>query len=722
VSAHAARAELRLGGRGAGGLLAALTRVGAGTWLGAGIGVVLAAISFEAGGGTVLGPTTTVEMALTLASGAVVAIALLRAPRPHAATLLGVGLLIALAVLTTASIVWSQSPSDSWLEASRAFAYAAFFAAAVAGARLVPQRWAAVLGGVLVAGAAVCGYALLTKVFPGALDSNDTYARLRAPFGYWNAVGLIAAITVIACLWLGSRRGGHPAVNALAYPLAGLSLVVLMLAYSRGSLVALGIGCVVWFAAAPRRLRSAAVLITAIAGAAPAVAWAFAQPVLTQDRIDAGTRAAAGHDLGLLVLMLALVLMAAGLAIGFFAQRSPISMLRRDQLGLALVISLALIPLGVAGGLTLSSRGLPGSISHAWTKLTDPHAKTPPNTPSRLTGVASVRAQYWNEALKVGAAQPAVGVGAGAYVVARQRYRSGNLTVRHAHGYIVQTFADLGAVGLGLSLALLLAWGYAALAATRPFGWQPALPRRARAPAHKAPPIVGPERTGLLCMLACAVAFGMHSVIDWTWSIPGDACLGLLCAGWVAGRAPALGGAAPAPLRRRLSALASGRVLGAAAVVILALIVAWSQWQPLRSSNADDQALIALQAHDLAGARADANRAAGIDPVSIDPLFDLAAIETSAGNLAAARSALEHAVRIQPANAQTWLRLADLRLTQQHDAAGALKDLGPALYLDPHNADVIQEFLTATRQSTGRPSAAATAAAPATGTPTSPAG
>jgi tetratricopeptide (TPR) repeat protein len=723
VSAHAARADLRLAGRGAGGLVATLSRVGVGTWLGAAVGAGLAAISFEAGGGTILGPTTTVEMALTLAGGAVIAIAILRAPRPHAAATLGVGLLIALAVLTTGSIIWSESPSDSWLEASRAFAYASLFAAAVSGARLVPQRWASVLGGLLVAGAAVCGYALLTKVFPGALDANDTYARLRAPFGYWNAIGLIAALTVIACLWLGSRREGNPVISALAYPLAGMALIVLMLAYSRGSLLALAIGCAVWFAAAPRRLRSAAVLITSIAGAAPAVAWAFRQPVLTQDRIDASMRAGAGHDLGLLVLMLALVLMAAGLAVGFLAARNPMSVLRRDQLGLALVVSVALIPVGVAGGLALSSRGLPGSISHAWTKLTDPHAKTPPNTPGRLTGVASVRAQYWNEALRVSADHPAFGVGAGAYVVARQRYRSGNLTVRHAHGYVVQTLADLGAAGLLLSVALLAAWGYAALAATRPFGWRPRLPWRARTPALNSSPAVGRERTGLLCLLACAVAFGTHSIIDWTWSIPGVACLGLLCAGWVAGRAPALTGAAPAPLQRRLRAIASGRSLGAGAVVILVLIVAWSQWQPLRSANAADQALIALQAHNLAGARADVNRAASIDPVSVDPLFDLAAIETSVGNLAGARGALERAVRVQPANAETWLRLADLRLTQQRDAAGALTDLGPALYLDPHNADVIQEFLTATRQSTGgHPSAAGSAATPAVVTPTSPTG
>ena len=60
-------------------------------------------------------------------------------------------------------------------------------------ARLAPGRWPAVLHGIAIACVVVCGWALLTKVFPGALAEDEIYARLRAPFDYWNSVGLMAA-------------------------------------------------------------------------------------------------------------------------------------------------------------------------------------------------------------------------------------------------------------------------------------------------------------------------------------------------------------------------------------------------------------------------------------------------------------------------------------------------------------------------------------------------
>ena len=51
------------------------------------------------------------------------------------------------------------------------FAYSGVFGAAVALVRVAPERWPAVLGGVTLAAVVVCGYALLTKVFPGQLDA-----------------------------------------------------------------------------------------------------------------------------------------------------------------------------------------------------------------------------------------------------------------------------------------------------------------------------------------------------------------------------------------------------------------------------------------------------------------------------------------------------------------------------------------------------------------------
>ena len=171
--------------------------------------------------------------------------ALLQRPWTASAPLYGGGPLLAfgaLAGLTALSVLWSLAPADSWIEAARTFAYLALFAAGIAFARLAPQRWPALLVGVGAGCLLVCGWALLTKVFPASLAPDETYARLREPFAYWNSVGLMAALGVPPMLWLAARRNGHAAVNALAWPAIGLLLVCMMLSYSRGALVALAFG------------------------------------------------------------------------------------------------------------------------------------------------------------------------------------------------------------------------------------------------------------------------------------------------------------------------------------------------------------------------------------------------------------------------------------------------------------------------------------------------
>ena len=111
-----------------------------------------------------------------------------------------------------------------------------------------------------------------------------------------------------------------------------------------------------------------------------------------------------------------------------------------------------------------------------------------------------------------------------------------------------------------------------------------------------------PERIGMLSMLCVVVVFGAHSLIDWTWYVPGDAIAGALSApaGWrdaarsarraaaaavePRARGPgssAAGAAATAGARRRRARLAL-----AAAAIVAALLMAWSQWQPLRSEEA----------------------------------------------------------------------------------------------------------------------------------------
>jgi hypothetical protein len=88
----------------------------------------------------------------------------------------------------------------------------------------------------------------------------------------------MAALGVPGALWLAARRVGHAAVGALAYPVIGILLTTILLAYSRGSLVAVAVGAAVWFSVVPLRLRSAAALAAGAFGAGLVSLWAFGSP------------------------------------------------------------------------------------------------------------------------------------------------------------------------------------------------------------------------------------------------------------------------------------------------------------------------------------------------------------------------------------------------------------------------------------------------------------
>ena len=117
-----------------------------------------------------------------------------------------------LAAFTALSITWSLMPSDSWLETNRTLAY---LAALGRRARARPARPAALeradLAAIAIGAVAICAWSLLTKVFPAALAPDETFARLRPPFDYWNSVGLAAALGIPPLLWLAARRSGHAA-------------------------------------------------------------------------------------------------------------------------------------------------------------------------------------------------------------------------------------------------------------------------------------------------------------------------------------------------------------------------------------------------------------------------------------------------------------------------------------------------------------------------------
>jgi cytochrome c-type biogenesis protein CcmH/NrfG len=184
--------------------------------------------------------------------------------------------------------------------------------------------------------------------------------------------------------------------------------------------------------------------------------------------------------------------------------------------------------------------------------------------------------------------------------------------------------------------------------------------------------------------------------------VPANAAVALLAAGWVAGRGP-LGTATRRSHGRIGERLRAGmrersRAVCAGAVALLALLATWTVWQPLRSDALAQRSLETLESGDVVAAREQANRAHDLNPVAVDPLLKLAAIEEQAGNRQIqARAALQQAVRLQPANPEPWIQLASYELRTGHPQA-ALTASRRAVYLDPRSSRPVGVFLDARRQ------------------------
>lgn len=673
----------------------------------AALAIAFAAIAFTTKGGNDLGRSTAVQIILILLCGAAAAAAVAygRTGRHGRGTLLVFG---AFVCVTALSIFWSIAPDLSWIETNRALAYFAVFAAGVAAGRLAPEGYAVALRGLLGGVAIVLGYAIASRVWPESLGgATEIYARIGQPFEYWNAVGVTAAIGLVPTLWLAARRSGHQAFNALAYPLMGLLYLSIMLSYSRGALVAAGVGVVVWFAFVPLRLRSLPALVLPAVAVAPVLVWALGQDAFTKDGLLPAQRATVGPEFGLMVLATLAALLVAGLAAGFQSRDwIPSFRLRRRSGLVAVGVALAL-PLMLLTSVALSSRGLPGTVSDQLKQLTSESATTP-GGPERLIRASSTRGRYWRQAAHVYGELPLTGTGAGTFGISRLRFRKDQLVVQHAHGFVAQTASDLGTLGLIAIFALAGAW---LLSAARTTGLERHRGRREGAPSHW-----DADRVAMSALALAALVFGLHSAIDWTWFIPGPAVMAIAMAGYVAGRGPApmpaglpspvvTAGPAPEPLidlpklpRFRLKLPPPPprvRLIPAVGVLVVALLAAWAAWQPQRSESQSHHALDLLAKGRYAAADAAAREARATNPASVRPLWVRAAVAVGAGHLKEARTLFQQAVFDQPSNPEAWTRLAEFELYREKNPRLALSIISGALYLDPRSAPAQTVFFDA---------------------------
>src|SRR6185503_17911012 len=106
---------------------------------------------------------------------------------------------------------------------------------------------------------------------------------------------------------------------------------------------------------------------------------------------------------------------------------------------------------------------------------------------------------------------------------------------RNAHGYVVQTLADLGIVGLLVSLVLAFSWLVAALRAVgatpRSRVGQLFLIGRPERVDHERAPAWTADRIAVTALFLAAIAYGVQALLDWTWFVPGPTVMALVAAG-----------------------------------------------------------------------------------------------------------------------------------------------------------------------------------------------
>jgi hypothetical protein len=569
----------------------------------------------------------------------------------------GSGLVLALAIFSGLSSLWSGSIELSVTEADRVLVYLGVLLAAflIAQTDQRRQRFAEGIGFALVAVALLgLGSRLLPHVFPVA-EGLGSGPRLRYPLGYWNANGVACGIAAALIPWL-SRRSLTPALRWIAIACLPAVLLTLYFTYSRGGVLALVVAAGCLIALSHDRLWMVATLAIGVIGALPAVLAVQARNSLA-DNIDN----AVVVDQGVTVLLI--LLAGTALALALFAGMRVLARRRGAMTGRAVEISrdprtlrfaaVAMAVLALAAVATVGGR--------AWHQFSSSDIEFP-NQPQQHFGEASGggRHDFYRVAIDAFEEEPVAGTGAGTYQFSWVKLRSIETPVHNAHSLYLEAFSELGLVGGLLVLAMVgfLLWtGFAA--------W-----RHARGAAR--------ELNAALLAAALAVALGM--AIDWFWEIAALGSVFFLATGaLLAARCVQLARARKATADGENGSGGFGLAIGGLAlawITALALIGPYLVEHELNSSKA------AAQEGNFGVAVERADTARSIEPWAASPYVELALLAEGEGDYATGAEQMSKAIDREEGN---WLYYY-LRGRIEHeggDLAAAEADLSRARELNP---------------------------------------
>lgn len=633
-------------------------------------GAMVVFLGFNAGGNF---PGTTGIAALVLTQ--ILFVTVVQARRPFDGLTAG-GLLAILALalysaLTLASGAWSHSWGRALIEFDRAWLYLLVLLL-FCSVRPRSRDFRRLVYGLLLGVSVVCLAGLISRVLPDVWHTAPDVAneRLSYPVTYWNALGLLAALGIVLALHLTSTASERRAIRVAAAAVLPLLAAALFFTFSRGAILATGLGIAIYTAVGrPRNLGSA--VLAAAPATAVLIGVAYRANLLDTTEPTVPAAVSQGHRVALAAALCALVSGSARLLLcstldGRRARAHPGSSesgprrvgspsAPRPILGGSArrAVAAGAVSLAMASVFAL---GVPHAVARDWHRFVSGASTSNPSGDlrGRLTDPSNNgRTDLWRAAVSGFVASPLHGSGAGTYQIVWDRRRPSFAYAVNAHSLYLQAMAELGLPGLLLILGLVCV-AIVAIAV------------RAR----------GAKRDLYAALLAVAAMWALHAGVDWDWEMPVLTLPFLAVAGLALGARKARAGSVWTPGYNARLALA----LALLATAIAPVVIVGSQ---SRLGDAEH----ALYTSNCSAAAPAALSSIGWLDLRPEPYEIVGFCDVERGQPRLGVTAMSQAVERDPRSWETYYVLAIARASAGIDPRSAL---AKAISLDPEEPLVRQ--------------------------------
>jgi hypothetical protein len=359
------------------------------------------------------------------------------------------------------------------------------------------------------------------------------------------------------------------------------------------------------------RLDSFAALVAVVPPAAVVVAVAVALPGIANDGVAHSMRVRDGAIFAVLLVLGAVV---AGLVARTALARQPSVPQRRRA---ALAVGAGLAALCLVGVIVLVARA-GGPVDFARVRWHEFSATQSVNTVAHLGSSSSGnRWAWWQQSWDAFTRHPGGGTGAGSFSLTSTIAAHNSLqTTIEPHNTPLQFLTETGIVGFLLYVGVVASVVVGVLR--------------------------GPRDRATSALVFVAVIGLLHSIVDIDWSFVATQAPLFLVAGVLVSR-PAQ------PERRRVLVLA-----GTGVVVLAALYSLFVPWYANRRFN---QGLDAAGRDDIPAAQAALSDAHKLNPLAVEPIQFLAAVDQPLGDLRSAEHLYVLATKREPLNPDTWYEL-----------------------------------------------------------------